>query len=111
MNGYQEIVALIVQEIQPEKIILFGSRARGQARTNSDMDLLVIAHSHEPRYRRSARLYGVLSQVMAPMDIVVYTPEEIKDWSAVPQAFVTTAIREGKILYEKPGGPGQKLAA
>ena len=37
------------------------------------------------------------------MDILVYTPEEVEDWSAVPQAFVTTAVREGTILYEKQG--------
>ena len=111
MNEYQEIIASIVAEIHPEKIILFGSRARGQARPDSDMDLLVIARSSEPRHRRSAKLYGVLSQFVAPMDIIVYTPQEIEDWSAVPQAFITTAVREGKVLYEKPGGPGQKLAA
>lgn len=111
MNGYQQIVARIVQEIHPDKIILFGSQARGQAKPDSDIDLLVIAESKEPRFRRSARLYGVLSRFVEPMDIIVYTPAEIEEWSAVPQAFITTVIREGKILYEKPNGPGQKLAA
>ncbi len=48
---------------------------------------------------------------MEPMDVVVYTPQEVEEWSAVSQAFITTAVREGKILYEKPSGPGQKLAA
>ena len=41
-----------------------------------------------------------MSDILLPMDIVVYSPEEVVDWSEVPQAFVTTAIREGKILYE-----------
>jgi len=96
----EEIVRRIVMTAKPNKVILFGSRARGQTRPNSDFDLLVIAESTQPRYRRSAPLYGVLSDILLPMDILVYSPEEVREWSEVPQAFVTTAIREGKILYE-----------
>jgi predicted nucleotidyltransferase len=89
-----------VNAIRPHKIVLFGSRARGEARPDSDIDLLVIAPSSQPRYRRAAPLYGALSDILVPMDIVVYSPEEVQDWSAVRQAFVTTALREGKVLYE-----------
>ena len=99
-NVLDEIVRRIVQAAKPRKVILFGSRARGEARPDSDFDLLVIAESTEPRYRRSAPLYGVLSDILLPMDIIVYNPEEVKEWSEVPRAFVTTAIREGKVLYE-----------
>jgi len=98
-----EIVRRIVKTIDPEKIILFGSRARRDARSESDIDLLVIAESTQPRYRRAAPLYGALSDILAPMDILVYSPEEVQEWSQVPQAFVTTAIREGKVLYENQG--------
>lgn len=99
----QEIVRRIVNVSHPEKVILFGSRARGMARPESDFDLLVIAHSTQPRHRRAAPLYGALSDILAPMDIVVYSPEEVQEWSEVHQAFITTAIREGQVLYEKPG--------
>jgi predicted nucleotidyltransferase len=95
-----EIVRRIVEVIQPEKVILFGSQSRDEARPESDIDLLVIAKSTQPRYRRSAPLYGVLSDILVPMDILVYSPEEVKEWSKVRQAFVTTAIREGKVIYE-----------
>ena len=98
-----EIVRRIVEVIHPEKVILFGSRARREARPESDIDLLVIAESTEPRYRRSVPLYGALSDILAPMDILVYSPEEVKEWSEVRQAFVTTAIREGRVLYENQG--------
>jgi predicted nucleotidyltransferase len=98
-----EIVRRIVQVIHPEKVILFGSRARGEARPESDVDLLVIAKSEQPRYRRSAPLYGALSDILIPMDILVYSPEEVQEWSGVRQAFVTTAVREGKVLYEDQG--------
>ena len=96
----EKVVHRIVDAVRPEKIILFGSRARGDERSGSDIDILVIANSTEPRYRRSAPLYGVLSDVLVSMDILVYSPEEVKEWSEVPQAFVTTAIREGQVLYE-----------
>jgi predicted nucleotidyltransferase len=99
----QEIVARIAQAMRPRKIVLFGSRARGETRPESDIDLLVIADSTEPRHRRSAPLYGLLSDILAPMDILVYTPAEVDDWREVPQAFVTTALREGKVLYEDQG--------
>ncbi|MBM4048380.1 MAG: nucleotidyltransferase domain-containing protein [Planctomycetes bacterium] len=99
----EEIVRRIVEVVQPRRIILFGSRARGDAQSESDIDLLVIADSKEPRHRRSAPIYGALSKVLIPMDIVVFTPEEVAEWREVRQAFVTTAVREGKVLYEKQG--------
>lgn len=95
------IVGRIVSVLHPDKIILFGSRARGTGCPDSDIDLLVIARSDQPRYRRAAPIYGVLSDILAPMDILVYSPQEVEEWSGVPQAFVTTAIRQGAVLYEK----------
>jgi len=95
-----EIVRRIVMAARPRKIILFGSRARGEARPGSDIDLLVVADSSKPRHQRAAPLYGVVSDIIVAMDILVYTPEEVEEWSNVPQAFVTTAVREGKVLYE-----------
>ena len=99
----QDIVRRIVATAQPEKVILFGSRARGDARPHSDFDVLVIKESSEARYRRSVPLYVALADVPAEVEVLVYTPQEVEEWSQVPQAFVTTAVREGRILYERPG--------
>ena len=96
----QEITRRILRVIHPRKIILFGSRARGQARQKSDWDILVVANSRRPRYQRSPPLYGALSDLRQPIDILVYTPKEIEEWHHVKSAFITTAVREGKILYE-----------
>jgi hypothetical protein len=65
------------------------------------MDLLVIADSDKPRHQRAAPLYGILSDIFVPMDIMVYSPEEVEEWREVRQAFVTTALREGEVLYEE----------
>ena len=97
-----DIVRRIVQTAQPDKIILFGSRARGDARPDSDFDVLVIKESSEPRYRRSVPLYVALANLPAEVEVMVYTPEEIEEWRKVPQAFVTTAVREGTTIYERP---------
>ena len=97
----RDIVRRIVQTAQPDKIILFGSRARGDARPDSDFDVLVIKESSEPGYRRDAPLYAALAGVPVEVEVLVFTPEEVADWAQVPQAFVTTATREGKTLYER----------
>src|SRR5689334_16347646 len=93
----EQVLNAMVERIQaiarPERVILFGSRARGDARSDSDFDLLVIAESNEPRYRRSAPLYAALADVPVEADVLVYTPAEVEEWRTVPQAFVTTAVR------------------
>ena len=99
----EEIVGRIRDTLRPKRIILFGSRARGDARAGSDYDLLVIQESEEPRYRRAVPVYCALAGVPAEVEVLVYTPDEVREWSAVPQAFVTTAIREGKLVYEGQG--------
>jgi len=101
-NLIDDIVRRIVETAQPDKIILFGSRARGDARPDSDFDVLVIKESSEPRYRRSVPLYVALADLPAEVEVMVYTPEEIDEWRQVSQAFVTTAVREGTTIYERP---------
>ncbi|HMD95985.1 MAG TPA: nucleotidyltransferase domain-containing protein [Terriglobia bacterium] len=83
----RDIVRRIVDTTQPEKVILFGSQARGDARPNSDFDVLVITPSDEPRYRRSIPLYVALADLPVEVEVMVYTPEEVNEWSEVPQAF------------------------
>ena len=97
-----EVVRRIVEVADPDKIILFGSHARGEAGSRSDLDILVIKNSDVPRWDRSGKIYYALRKIMVPMDILVYTQDEVHDWSQVKRAFVTTAVREGKVLYERP---------
>jgi predicted nucleotidyltransferase len=98
-----EVVARICRISHPDRIVLFGSRARGEARPESDFDLLVIKDSAEPRYRRSAPLYTALADLPMEVEVMVYTPQEVEDWDSVPESFVSTALREGLVLYEREG--------
>ena len=95
------MVAYILQAGNPRKIVLFGSRAKGQARQGSDYDLLLIESSALPRYKRSARYRRALAGVGSPKDILVWTPEEVAEWSGVPNAFITNILDTGMVLYER----------
>ncbi len=94
---------LIVSKSQPEKIILFGSYAYGHPTSKSDIDILVILReSSLSRSERAAYLYNQLRELSHyPKDIVVYTQDEVKKWENVRQAFITSIIKKGKVLYEK----------
>jgi uncharacterized protein len=107
--GYPEVTDELLQELvrriraagQPHKIVLFGSRARGDARPDSDIDLLVVEESELPRYQRAARYRRALTGLFPSKDIVVWTPAEIAEWEDVPTFFITTALREGRTLYAR----------
>ncbi|MFN8454062.1 MAG: nucleotidyltransferase domain-containing protein [Anaerolineae bacterium] len=100
-NTLNEIVRRILAVGSPQKIVLFGSRARGEAKPDSDYDLLAIEPSDLPRHKRSARYRRALVGVCPAKDIVVWTPEEVAEWSNVSNAFITTALNEGVVLYER----------
>ena len=96
-----ELIRRIRSVTEPDKIILFGSRARGEAKPASDIDLFIIARTDLPRYKRPVPFYKALSGLGVAKDIVVYTPEEVEDWKTASCSLVATALREGKVLYEK----------
>lgn len=97
----EEMVDRLVKELDPLKIILFGSYSAGKASENSDVDTLIIKESDLPRYKRSVPAYRALSGLIIPKDILVYTPEEVEEWSEVPQAFISRVIDKGTVIYEK----------
>jgi len=100
-NLLQDIMHRIVNAVPTEKIILFGSFAYGNPTKESDLDILVIMHSNLPRSKRSVPIYRALTGLLIPKDIVVYTPAEIEEWADVPQAFITTVVKKGRVIYEK----------
>ncbi|MBP8953053.1 MAG: nucleotidyltransferase domain-containing protein, partial [Armatimonadetes bacterium] len=75
-----EIVRRIREAVDPDKIILFGSRARGDAGPDSDYDILIIAPSDRPRSRRTGPLYSALAGIGKPKGVVWWTQSEADDW-------------------------------
>jgi predicted nucleotidyltransferase len=96
-----EAVHRIVAVGSPHKTVLFGSRVKGPVRPDSDLDFLIIEDSDLPRYSRSARYRRVLCGLFPAKDIIVWTPQEVREWQGVPNAFISTVLAEGKILYER----------
>jgi len=96
-----EVVSRIVKAVDPERIVLFGSHARGSARPDSDLDLLVVMDSPLPRHRRVVPILKALAGIMIPKDVVAYTPAEIEEWRGVREAFITSILIEGRTLYAK----------
>ncbi|MCY0879659.1 MAG: nucleotidyltransferase domain-containing protein [Firmicutes bacterium] len=82
-----------------ERIILFGSHARGDARPDSDWDFLIIMPSEERTIRRGIAIRQVARIPGIPMDFLVRTPSEVQD--GVPM-MANDIVNEGKILYERP---------
>ena len=100
----QAIVEKIVKEYQPEKIILFGSWAWGTPHEDSDLDLFVIKKSQKSRLDRQQELRGLLFPRAIPIDVLVYTPEEVEESiNENHNLFIEDIIRNGKVLYIKPG--------
>ncbi len=97
----REMVRRLVEAIDPDRIILFGSRARGDAAPDSDVDLLVIKDSSEPPHKRSIPAYRALGGLSTPTDVLWRTPEEVEEWAGVRNYVTTRAMREGRVLYEK----------
>ena len=100
-----EITALIVRELSPEKIILFGSRARGTATPHSDMDLLIVEDPDVPsklsRRQKMAHLWKLLAPFPVPQDILIYSSTEVEKWESTKNHVIAHALREGEVIYER----------
>lgn len=97
------VVRKIVDEFNPEKIILFGSYAYGKPTIDSDVDVLVVMPSVERPAARAAQVYKAVRGKPFPMDILVRTPQEVAQRLAIGDFFFEEIIERGKIMYERLG--------
>lgn len=106
----RQMTRAIVDEVDPEKVILFGSRGRGDAETDSDIDLLVVeAEPFGPdrsKHREMLRLNRALRDFRVPKDLLVFSNEEVEYWRDSLNHVLARALREGRVLYERPAGDG-----
>jgi predicted nucleotidyltransferase len=101
-----EMVQTIVREIDPEQVYLFGSRARGDACADSDVDLLIVdykpfGHGHS-RFQEINRVYQALSPFHVTTDVLLYSSEEFAKWQHSLNHVIGRCYREGKLLYARP---------
>jgi predicted nucleotidyltransferase len=97
-----EIAQKIVAAFRPRRIVLFGSRARGDSAPDSDLDLLIEMESDLAPADRIRAIDRLFTPRAWPMDVVVFTPEEADRQRASRNSLVRTAEREGRVLYERP---------
>jgi uncharacterized protein len=110
-----ELVRRIVERFQPDRIILFGSQARGDAGPDSDVDILVVMPFEGTKWNKTAEINAAISDVSLPADVHVATPDEVDRRRDIIGTIFRPAFREGKVLYEGPrttaGGPSAALEA
>ena len=102
----QRITAALVEAADPEQVILFGSQARGDAGPESDVDLVVVeAEPFGPerdRFAEALRLWRALAGFRVAADVLVYSRDEVEYWRDSLNHVLARALREGKVLYERP---------
>jgi predicted nucleotidyltransferase len=96
-----DLVWRIAERFSPDKIILFGSRARSDAPPDSDIDLRVLFPDVADPHKRAAELYAALGDFPRPTDIIVSTTSRFERYRNVVNTIYWPASREGKILYER----------
>ncbi len=96
-----EMAQTIVERFHPEKIILFGSHAKGDAGPDSDVDLLVVMPAPCAKRRKRIDIRLALRDIHIPKDIIVVTSNELKKYCNVVGTIIYPALREGKSLYER----------
>jgi predicted nucleotidyltransferase len=100
-NIILNIVNRIATNLNPDKIFLFGSYATGLANEDSDIDLLIVKETSEPKHKRSIEIQRLLIGSKLPVDIVVYTNDEFEKEKSDSYSFVNSAIQGAQLMYER----------
>jgi len=100
MNDIQELAGCIAREFKPDRIILFGSHARGTAGADSDVDLLVILPFEGKGFWKSLE---IMNRVNVPysLDLLAYCPDAVAWRYAQGDPLIREAIDHGRVLYER----------
>jgi len=96
-----EIVNRIVVNYEPEKIILFGSYARGNYNEESDLDFILIKNTNSPKHKRGLEVRRLFYGLPLSIDFKIYTSSEFSKELSNQFSFLNSAIKESKVLYER----------
>jgi predicted nucleotidyltransferase len=104
MKSAQEAIDLAVQRLvssaRPAKVILFGSFAEGKATEDSDLDFVIVEREVKSKRKEMVRLREAVGSVGIPVDILVFSEDEVAEWGHLPGTALYWALRKGKVLYE-----------
>ncbi len=100
-TGIEEIVERIVNAAHPERVLLFGSTARGTTGPNSDLDFLVIKAGRYNTRKVAGMIYRQMRGIARSIDLVVVTPQQVEEYRNSPFSVVCPAMREGMVVYER----------
>jgi predicted nucleotidyltransferase len=95
----EEIVRRVIAVARPERIVMFGSAARGEMGPNSDIDLLVVKSGQYRRGRLAEEIYMSLFGIGVPVDVIVATPEDVERYCECRAAVLAPALDEGRVLH------------
>lgn len=96
---FEELRARLVESLGAQRIVVFGSRARGNHRPDSDVDIMVIMEGGGSAGTRAVKVGRALRGIGVPTDIVVYTPKEYQRYRRWPSSIAAIADREGIVLH------------
>jgi predicted nucleotidyltransferase len=105
-----DIVKRIVRAAKPEKIVLFGSAARGTMGPDSDYDLLVVKGGKFNRNRLTVAIYRELRGKGAPVDVIVVTPDEVERYRDTHCLVICPALKEGKVVHDSKAPAARRSA-
>jgi len=98
-HNIQKMVRRLVDRFDPDRIILFGSHARGTAGPDSDVDLLVILPVTGSKRAKQIEMRVALHDINVPKDIIVATPEQVEQQKNIVGTIIRPALQEGRVLY------------
>jgi len=96
-----EITQRIVSALDPRRIVVFGSRARGDEQADSDLDLMIEMETDLSWFERVRRVDALFADRRWPMDFLVFTPEEVREQRPKRNSVIRQIEMEGRVLYER----------
>jgi predicted nucleotidyltransferase len=102
MRAIRAVAKQIADKFHPDKIILFGSYAYGKPRPESDVDLLVIMDTLLRSRQQRLEISHAISPRPFPLDVIIYTPQQVKERLAMQDFFLQEITTRGKVIYERP---------
>lgn len=98
-KALKQLTKAIVEQVHPLRIILFGSMARGTAKTDSDIDLMIVMPNGTHRRHTAQKIYREVHGFKIPFDVVVATPDDFEKYGDHPCLIYKQVLTEGKEIY------------